>query len=58
VDNDVYYAPTCGFTEYRCPCGNTIDLEKYSGITYEEASSREEIEKLCKAVSDKPVEEK
>ena len=26
-DRDVYYAPTCGITEWKCPeCGHTIDL--------------------------------
>ena len=47
LDNDAYYAPTCGFTESICPkCGEVIDLEKYTGITVEEASSRERIEKM------------
>lgn len=29
-DDDVYYAPTCGFTDWKCQkCGHAIDLEKY-----------------------------
>lgn len=47
VDDDVYYAPTCGFTHWRCPtCGKLIDLEAYSGITYEDASNKELISQL------------
>jgi len=31
-----WYAPTCGFITYDCEkCGETIDLEKYSGIDAE-----------------------
>ena len=34
-DDDVYYAPTCGFIEWICPkCGEIIDLEiLLTGIT-------------------------
>ena len=33
VDDDVWYAPTCGFLTWECPkCKKIIDLEKYSGI--------------------------
>lgn len=39
-DDEVYYAPTCGFTKWRCDvCGYTIDLEDYTGISYEDASN-------------------
>jgi len=39
-DNDVYFAPTCGFTVWNCPsCGHKIDLYEYTGITYEDASN-------------------
>lgn len=32
-DDDVYYAPTCGFMDWECPkCGKKIDLEEYTGI--------------------------
>ena len=39
VDDDVYYAPTCGFVEYQCRCGHTTDLEAYTGISYEDCSN-------------------
>lgn len=48
-DNEVYYAPTCGFVDWDCPkCGTKVDLEKMTGISYEDASNREEIEKLVR----------
>jgi len=48
-EDDAYYAPTCGFTEWECPkCGHVVDLAEYTGISYEDASNREEIEQLCK----------
>jgi len=48
-DKDVYYAPTCGFTVHQCSgCGAEIDLEKYTGITYAEASNLEEIKHILK----------
>lgn len=35
-EEDVYYAPTCGFMNWECPsCRKTIDLEEYSGIVAE-----------------------
>jgi DNA-directed RNA polymerase subunit RPC12/RpoP len=46
-DDDVYYAPTCGFTDWKCAiCGENVDLEEYTGISYEEASNAIEIESL------------
>jgi len=48
-DDDVYYAPTCGFTEWNCPkCGECVDLEKLTGITYEDASNRDLIASIVK----------
>lgn len=48
-DDDVYYAPTCGFRKTKCPeCGYVTDLAAYTGITEEMASNRAEIEALCK----------
>jgi hypothetical protein len=39
LDVDVYFAPTCGFTDWECgKCGTNIDLCKHTGITYEDAS--------------------
>ena len=50
-DEDVYYAPTCGIMDWRCPnCRIKVNLEKYTGITYEMASNREEIEKMAKKI--------
>lgn len=47
VDDDAYYAPTCGFTEWKCPkCSRVVGLEKYTGITYEEASNIGEIQAI------------
>lgn len=41
-DGDVYYAPTCGITEWNCPkCGELVDLEKLTGISYEDCSNKE-----------------
>ncbi len=38
-DDDVYYAPTCGFVDWKCKCGHVVDLEEHTGITYEDASN-------------------
>ena len=47
TEDDVYYAPTCGFTEWKCQgCGTVVDLEKLSGISYQDASNRDEIESI------------
>jgi len=45
--SEVYYAPTCDFLTHKCECGHEIDLEEYTGITYEQASNRREMEELC-----------
>lgn len=45
-EKEVYYAPTCGFNTWACQCGRVVDLERYSGLAYEDASNREEIEGL------------
>ena len=46
VDNDVYFAPTCGFTEWKCKCGNVVNLIEHTGITEEMASNKTEIQTL------------
>jgi transposase-like protein len=47
-DDDVYYAPTCGFVDWKCPkCGKVVDLEEETGISYENASNLGAIKKLC-----------
>jgi len=39
-DDDVYYAPTCGFIDWSCQkCGEKIDLGEYTGISYEDCSN-------------------
>ncbi len=49
--HDIYYAPTCGFTNWKCPgCSIEVDLGKLCGITYEEASNRDEIARLARGV--------
>ena len=45
-DDDVYYAPTCGFLTWECGCGHVVDLGKLTGISYEEASNVEEIRSI------------
>lgn len=53
VEHEVYYAPTCGFVEWHCPkCKTIVDLEKETGITYEDASNRDEIEQIVKDIQD------
>jgi hypothetical protein len=46
--DDVYYAPTCGFIDHKCECGEVIDLEKYTGISAEEASNIDTINEICR----------
>jgi hypothetical protein len=51
IEGEVYYAPTCGFTDWNCPkCNHKVDLENYTGISYKDASNKELIEKIVKAV--------
>lgn len=41
-DDDVYYAPTCGFMTWTCPkCKKIINLEEYSGIDAESCANTE-----------------
>ena len=55
---EMYYAPTCGFTHHTCSkCGNVVDLEALTGITYEDASNRDEIEELCKKAAMKKAQQ-
>jgi len=54
----VYYAPTCGFTEWNCPkCGEWVDLEELTGISYEDASNRELIKQMIQSLCIMEVEE-
>ena len=50
-DDDVYFAPTCGFTDWTCEkCGHKIDLCKHTGISYEDASNAGIIEAICREI--------
>ncbi len=50
-DEKVYFAPTCGFVEWKCPkCGFMVDLVEKTGITAEMASNKEEIAAMIKDV--------
>ena len=41
---DVWFAPTCDVTTWRCPaCGTVVDLCEYTGISVEDASNADEI---------------
>ena len=47
-EKDFYYAPTCslGLT-WTCPgCSYVLDVGKYTGISYEDASNRQKIKRL------------
>ena len=46
VNDDVYYAPTCGFTSLECECGTEVDFAEYTGISYEDASNLEQIKRI------------
>ena len=45
-EDNVYYAPTCGFVEWPCRCGRVVDLEEYTGISHDEASNIDEMRNL------------
>jgi len=53
TEDNVYYAPTCDITEYKCPCGCIVNLEELTGISYNDASNLAEIQKLCDNVAAK-----
>jgi len=47
IDDDVYYAPTCGFVKWQCSeCGHVVDLEEYTGISAAGTSNADEIKAL------------
>lgn len=47
LDDNVYFAPTCGFTTWDCPkCSKKVDLVELTGITPEEASNVKMIEDM------------
>ena len=50
-DDDVYFAPTCDFVDWKCPeCGHVVDLLALTGITYEDASNAVEIAEMCRGM--------
>jgi hypothetical protein len=53
-DDDVYFAPTCGFTDWVCPgCKYVVDLHEYTGISYEDASNAGLISDLLEELTKK-----
>ncbi len=57
-DDEVYYAPTCGFIDWECnKCGYTVDLEKHTGISKESCSNKIEIEGLVNQMTEKKGDE-
>jgi len=54
VDDEVYYAPTCGFVDWKCPCGHVVDLGELTGISYEDASNATGIAALVNDLGRKP----
>jgi len=54
-EDEAYYAPTCEMTTYTCDCGNVIDLEKLTGITREDASNADLIQKLIDKMLANPL---
>lgn len=53
-DPDVYYAPTCGFVDWVCPkCRCIVDLEEWTGISYEDCSNADVIENLIEDLTNR-----
>jgi len=49
VEDDVPFAPTSGIVEWTCPkCGHIENLEELTGISYEDASSAEQMALLAR----------
>ena len=47
TDAEVYFAPTCGFVDWKCPkCKHVVDLVERTGITAEMASNAAEIKNM------------
>ena len=50
-DDDVPFAPTSDFVNWKCPeCGFVVDLMAMTGISYEDASSADEIIEMCRFI--------
>jgi len=53
-DKDVYYAPTCSFTTWKCPkCDREVDLGEYTGISYEDASNLSILQQMVDSFKEK-----
>jgi len=56
-EEDVYYAPTCGFVEWTCPqCGHIVDLAELTGISYEDASNRGAIKEIVQELTEHGIQ--
>ena len=51
--DEAYFAPTCGFSEWKCTCGYVFNLEAETGITYEDASRKEEMQVMLDQMENK-----
>ena len=52
-DDDVYFAPTCDFVDWKCPeCGHVVDLIALTGITYGYASNAAETAEICREMTE------
>jgi len=51
VDDDVYFAPTCGFVDWKCPqCGHVIDLYEHTGMIYKDCSNADLIQEIIEGI--------
>ncbi len=53
INEDVYYAPTCGITTFECTCGHIVDLAEYTGIDESEASNKGLLERFIESFGNK-----
>ena len=53
LHDNIPYAPTCGWTEFVCSnCKHCVDLEEYTGISYEDASNADIMEQIIDEVKE------
>ncbi|MFW6120725.1 MAG: hypothetical protein ACOC80_07465 [Petrotogales bacterium] len=54
VEYDVGFAPTCGINSWVCPkCGEKVDLQEYTGISYKDASNIDIISEIADVYKEK-----
>ncbi len=59
IDDDVWYAPTCGCMTWKCPkCKKIINLEEYGGIDAEGCANTKEGVKAVKELKKKIKDDK